>query len=161
MRILAVRTVSTGDATKHCAPAGTRVRKTCQLCRTRTRRRISALTIRSMVCHFFSSEWERPLRFMRSSCSTYFALPSSLLQPSRPVSVKVGVPSNSARDSRWICQQLEETAPASSSHAFWAAECATQTWRAFLKKDRVRASRKPGQTSRDKITALPCRKRLP
>lgn len=49
--------------------------------------------------------------------------------------VKVGVPSNSARDSRWICQQLEETAPASSSHAFWAAECATQTWRAFLKKE--------------------------
>ena len=48
---------------------------------------------------------------------------------------KVGVPSNSARDCSWICQQLEETSPASSQHAFWAAECATQTWRAFLKKD--------------------------
>ena len=74
--------------------------------------------------------------------------------------VKVGVPSNSARDSRWICQQLEETAPASSSHAFWAAECATQTWRAFLKKDRVRASWKSGQMDKSTTPAVR-RKRLP
>ncbi|CAE7199831.1 SMYD3 [Symbiodinium natans] len=49
--------------------------------------------------------------------------------------MKVGIPSNSARDSSWICQQLEETAPASCQHAFWAAKCATQTWKAFLKKE--------------------------
>ncbi|CAJ1365689.1 unnamed protein product [Effrenium voratum] len=48
---------------------------------------------------------------------------------------RIGAQQNCARDCRWICQQLEESAPATQQHGFWATEWTKSTWKAFLKKE--------------------------
>ena len=152
-----------GNAAEHSAASGAREREASQLHRARTRRCVSASGSgcregqEGLRCS--SSEWQvYAQQLQHLLCASFL----SVAAESARLWVKVGVPSNSARDCSWICKQLEESAPASCQHAFWAAECATQTWRAFLKKD-VNCFMTPQLfASRDvSLYTPPDRKRLP